>query len=114
MILRMWRGRVPLERAGEYSDYQREVGPPGYRAVKGNEGVLMVGRELGDEYEITMVTLWSSWRAVRAFAGEPLDAARYYDRDFEFLIDPPDKVEHFEMLCGSGWECIGTERPEAG
>ena len=98
MILRLWRGRVPTERADEYTDYQRQVGPPNYRKISGNQGVLMLGRELGDEYEVAMVTLWSSWEAVEAFAGQPVDAARYYERDFDFLIEPPEKVEHFEVL----------------
>jgi hypothetical protein len=36
--------------------------------------------------------------SIRAFAGDPVDKAKYYERDFDFLIDPPDKVEHFEVL----------------
>jgi heme-degrading monooxygenase HmoA len=89
---------VPLSRAEEYKAYQDEVGPPGYATVKGNLGVYMMGREVGDEYEIAMLTFWDSMDSVRAFAGEPVDKAKYYERDFEFLIDPPDKVEHFEVL----------------
>lgn len=98
MIIRLWRGRVAAERAAEYRQYQSEVGPPNYRKIPGNLGVYMMGRELGDEYEIAMLTLWESWQAIRAFAGEPVDKAKYYDRDFEFLIDPPENVEHFEVL----------------
>jgi hypothetical protein len=98
MILRLWRGRVAAARAAEYREYQRQVGPPGYRAVPGNLGVYMLGRDLGEEYEIAFLTLWESWEAIREFAGEPLDRARYYERDFEFLIDPPERVEHFEVL----------------
>lgn len=98
MILRLWRGKVPAAKAEEYRQYQREVGPPGYRAIPGNLGVYMLGRDLGDLYEVSFLTLWESWDAIRQFAGDPIDKARYYDRDFEFLVDPPDKVEHFEVL----------------
>lgn len=98
MIIRLWRGRVAAERAAEYRAYQSEVGPPNYREVPGNLGVYMMGRELGEQYEIAMLTLWESWEAIRAFAGEPVDRARYYERDFDFLIDPPETVEHFEVL----------------
>jgi len=98
MIVRLWRGRVPRERAEEYTAYQEEVGPPGYAKVPGNLGIYLIGREKGDEYEIAMLTFWDSMDSVRAFAGEPVDKAKYYARDFEFLIDPPEKVEHFEVL----------------
>ncbi len=106
MIARLWRGRVPAARADEYREYQREVGPPNYRAVPGNLGVFMLGRELGDEYEVSMLTLWDSWEAIRAFAGDPVDRARYYESDFEFLIDPPEKVEHFEVLEASNLDSL--------
>ena len=98
MIVRLWRGRVPAAKAEEYKAYQEEVGPPGYAAVPGNLGVYMLGRDLGETYEISMLTFWQSWDAIRAFAGEPVDRAKYYDRDFDFLIDPPENVEHFEVL----------------
>ena len=98
MIVRIWRGRVPTERAAEYKTYQSEVGPPNYVKVAGNLGVLMLGRDLGKLYEITMLTIWRDWDAIREFAGDPPDRARYYDRDFEFLVDPPEKVEHHEVL----------------
>jgi heme-degrading monooxygenase HmoA len=89
---------VAAERAAEYRAYQEEVGPPGYRPVAGIRRIYMLGRDLGGEYEIAMLTFWDSLAAVRAFAGDPVDRARYYERDFDFLIDPPEKVEHFEVL----------------
>jgi heme-degrading monooxygenase HmoA len=98
MIVRLWRGRVPTEMAAEYRTYQEDVGPSGYTRIPGNRGVYMLGRDLGDEYEIAMLTLWESWNAIRVFAGDPIDDAKYYERDFEFLVDPPEKVEHFEVL----------------
>lgn len=97
MICRLWRGVVSACKAEEYRAYQLEVGPPGYRKIRGNVAAYMLGRRLSERYEIAMVTLWDSWESVRAFAGNPVDAARYYDRDFDFLIDPPETVEHFEV-----------------
>ena len=47
MILRLWRGKVASDVAAEYCAYQLEVGPSGYRAVKGCERVLVLGRDLG-------------------------------------------------------------------
>ncbi len=98
MIVRLWRGRVPADRAEEYKAYQEEVGTPGYTKIPGNLGIYMIGRHVGDEYEIAMLTFWDTMASIEAFAGDPVDKAKYYERDFEFLIDPPDKVEHFEVL----------------
>lgn len=101
MIVRLWRGRIHASKADEYIAYQHEVGPPGYRRIPGNRGIYMLGRDLGEQYEIVMLTLWESWDAIRAFAGDPVDRAKYYDRDFDYLIDPPEKAEHFEVLGSS-------------
>lgn len=99
MIVRLWKGRVPADKAEEYTRYQLEVGPPNYRVIDGNVGGWVIGRELdGGEYEIGMLTLWESWEAIRAFAGDPVDKARYYERDFDFLIDPPETVDHWEVV----------------
>lgn len=108
MIARLWRGRVPAARGREYEEYQREVGPPGYRAIPGNRGIFMLGRHRGEEVEIAMLTLWESWDAVRAFAGEPVDRARYYERDRDFLIDPPERVEHFDVVAADGTRAGGS------
>lgn len=101
MILRLWHGVVHSKDATEYIAYQEEVGPPGYRKISGHLGTYMLGRDLGDRYEVSMLTFWESWDAIRAFAGDPMDRARYYDRDFDFLIDPPKTVLHYEVLAAA-------------
>ncbi len=101
-VIRLWRGRVAASNAVEYRAYQEQVGPPNYRTVPGIRRIYMLGRELGAQWEVAMLTFWESLGAVRAFAGDPVDQARYYTRDFDFLIDPPDKVEHFELLESAG------------
>ena len=98
MIVRLWKGRVKAEDAEEYRAYQEEVGPPGYENIPGNRGIYILGRDLGDEYEIAMLTFWDSMDSVRAFAGDPADRAKYYDRDFDYLIDPPETVDHYEIV----------------
>lgn len=98
MIVRLWKGRVPIAKAEEYRRYQEEVGPPNYAKVPGVRQIYMLGRDLGDEYEVAMLTFWDSLEAIRGFAGAPIDRARYYDRDFSFLIDPPETVDHYEVL----------------
>jgi heme-degrading monooxygenase HmoA len=110
VIVRLWRGRVPSSVAEEYRVYQEEVGPPGYRTVPGIRRIYMLGRDLGGEYEIAMLTYWDSLAAIRAFAGDPVDGARYYERDFDFLIDPPERVEHFDLLASRNLAPVPSER----
>jgi len=110
VIVRLWRGRVGAARAEEYRVYQEDVGPPNYRVIPGIRRIYMLGRELGAEYEVAMLTLWESLEAIQAFAGEPVDRARYYERDFDFLIDPPDQVEHFEVFESGNFDPAGGAR----
>jgi heme-degrading monooxygenase HmoA len=46
--------------------------------------------------EIVTLSWWESLDAIRAFAGDPVDKARYYPRDNEFLLTRPEKVYHYE------------------
>ena len=98
MIVRIWRGRIPKPKLDEYTAYMEETGLKEYTATAGNQGAWMLSQDHGDEIEVAMLTFWESWDAIRAFAGEPLDRAVYYDRDREFLTRLDEKVEHFEVL----------------
>lgn len=98
MIVRLWKGRVPAARAEEYRKYQEEVGPPNYVKTPGNLGAYMLGRAVGDEYEIAMLTFWESLDSIRAFAGDDVEKAKYYERDADFLVELAEKVDHYEVL----------------
>jgi hypothetical protein len=44
------------------------------------------------------MTFWSSIEAIRKFAGEDYEKARYYPEDEKFLLNFAEKAEHFEIL----------------
>jgi hypothetical protein len=48
--------------------------------------------------DLALVTLswWTSLDAIRAFAGDPVDQARYYPADAEYLLTRPATVLHYE------------------
>jgi heme-degrading monooxygenase HmoA len=98
MIARVWKGPVPKARKDEYATYMEETGLKDYAATPGNRGAWMLAQDKGDEVEFTMLTFWDSWDAIRAFAGDELDRAVYYDKDRAFLTRLDEKVEHFEVL----------------
>jgi heme-degrading monooxygenase HmoA len=98
MIARIWRGPVPKARKAEYADYMEETGLKEYADTPGNRGIWMLAQDKGDEVEFVMLTLWESWDAIRAFAGEDYEKAVYYDKDRAFLTRMDEKVEHFEVM----------------
>ena len=97
MIARIWRGEVPLDRADEYLNRMREVALPDYRSTEGNRGAFALRRLHDDRAEFLMLTFWDSLDSIKAFAGEDVDAAKYYDFDAEVLLEMVPHVDHFEL-----------------
>lgn len=100
-IVRAWRGRVPADRADEYMAYLRETGLPDYADTPGHAGTLVLRREADGASEFLLLTFWTSWDAIRAFAGDEVDRARYYPQDASFLLEMPERVEHWEFAGSS-------------
>jgi heme-degrading monooxygenase HmoA len=98
VIARTWRGAVPTERAEEYHRYLLRTGIPDYRATAGNQGVYVLRRTEGAITHFLLLTLWESWDAIRAFAGDDIERARYYPEDEVFLLELEPMVTHYEVL----------------
>lgn len=95
MIFRKWSGRVRTAQADDYIRYVQETGGAHYAATEGNLGYQILLRELGDgTSEISTLSWWRDLEAVRRFAGDAYDVARYYPEDDEYLLDRPERVEH--------------------
>jgi hypothetical protein len=47
---------------------------------------------------VMTLSLWESLDSIRAFAGDDLERAKYYDFDPEYLLSLPATVEHWEVL----------------
>ena len=100
MIARLWRGVTPVEKADEYLAYLRETGLKEYHATPGNRGALVLRRVGEGRAEFLLISLWDSLAAIRAFAGDEVDAAVYYPEDRDYLLDFAPRVEHYEVLAG--------------
>jgi heme-degrading monooxygenase HmoA len=98
MITRMWHGIVPLDKADEYLQLMRSVALPDYRGTPGNLGASALRRIDGDVAHFVMHTRWESLDAVRAFAGDDVERAKYYDFDERFLVELEPTVQHFETF----------------
>src|SRR5271170_3912701 len=96
-ILREWRAEIRRPRKAAYVEYVRTTGIAGYRATPGNLGAAIAVRDLdADRSEVVTLSWWTSLDAIRAFAGDPLDQARYYPADDEYLLTRPATVLHYE------------------
>lgn len=97
MIARMWHGRTPLSKANAYADLMNRLAIPDYRAIPGNLAVHILRRNEGDVTHFITFTLWESLAAIEQFAGSPVDQAKYYPEDHEFLLEFEPKVTHWEV-----------------
>ena len=98
MIARSWHGRVPTAKADLYYQYLQRTGLPDYAATAGNRGVLVFRRTEGDVTHFLLTTLWDSLDAIKRFAGEDYERARYYPEDDDFLLEREPLVTHHEVL----------------
>lgn len=98
VVARSWLGRVPAGRSDEYLAYLRRTGLRDLRATPGNRSVQIMRRTVGEIAEFLMISSWDSEDAIRAFAGEPVDRARYYPEDAGFLLEMSERVEHWELF----------------
>jgi uncharacterized protein YndB with AHSA1/START domain/heme-degrading monooxygenase HmoA len=98
MIARMWRGWVRTGRLADYLDIVERTGMSEYRRTPGNAGAQLLTRDLGDgRTELITLSWWSDLDDIRAFAGDDIQAAKYYPEDDEYLLDREPTVAHFEV-----------------
>jgi heme-degrading monooxygenase HmoA len=97
MIARTWKGAVRREDGDAYARYMQDTGVPGYASTPGNAGVWMLRRDVGEQTEFVMFTLWESIDAVRAFAGPDVETAVFYPEDDRYLIERDLTATHHEV-----------------
>jgi heme-degrading monooxygenase HmoA len=100
-IMRIWRGWTRRADAAAYEDYLLRTGFAGYTATEGNAGAYFTCRHDAGRTEFCLVTLWSSWEAIRSFAGEEPAKAVFYPEDDRFLVDRELTVSHYEVFASS-------------
>lgn len=101
MIARIWKGVVRSEDADAYLDYLQETGFKEYRETPGNRGLLALRRIEGDRCEYTLLTLWDSIDAVKAFAGDDIATAVFYPEDDRFLVERDETSSHHDVVVRS-------------
>jgi heme-degrading monooxygenase HmoA len=98
MIVRMWHGRVKTEKAQAYREFVNRRAIPDYRSVAGNISVHILERRDGDVTHFVTMTFWTSMDAIKGFAGEDPEVAKYYPEDTDFLLEFEPTVVHYEVV----------------
>ena len=96
-ILRIWRAEIRRALRDEYLDYLKATGVAAYQATPGNLGTSIAMRDLDAERsEVATLSWWTGTDAIRQFAGDAIERARYFPEDDRFLLTRPDTVIHFD------------------
>ena len=98
MIARMWHGRVPTSKAKAYCEFVNGRAIPDYQSVKGNISVHILERPDGDVTHFITLTFWESLDAIKGFAGQDINIAKYYPEDKDFLLEFEPTVVHYEVV----------------
>ena len=98
MIARSWRGAVKNADAEAYATYIDETGMKAYASTPGNRGAWMLTREIGGLTEFVTFSLWDSFDAIKAFAGEDYATAVFYPEDDRYLVERDPTCTHWEVV----------------
>jgi heme-degrading monooxygenase HmoA len=98
MIARRWRGRVRSADSDAYLAYMEQTGFAELRATPGNQGVIVFrSQPTGEGVDIEVTSLWDRLESIRAFAGDDLEAARFYPEDDRYLIRREMRCSHEDV-----------------
>ena len=81
MIARTWTGTVHRADAEAYAEYIRATGFAEYGQTPGNLGGWLLRHDDSDRTEFITLSLGDSVDAIRAFAGDDIDAVVPYPED---------------------------------
>ena len=68
------------------------------RAVPGNISVHILERQDGPVAHFVTMTFWASMAAIRGFAGDDVQVAKYYPEDRDYLLEFEPQVVHYEVV----------------
>jgi heme-degrading monooxygenase HmoA len=96
-VARIWHGVTPKMKRAEFVHYVGITGMKDLRESEGNRGAYLFTRDVGDNTEFLLISLWDSEESIRKFAGDDIKKPRYYKKDSEYLAELEPSVTHFEV-----------------
>jgi heme-degrading monooxygenase HmoA len=101
MIVRMWHGRVPTDKADSYREFTKSRAIPDYQSVEGNLSAYVLERQQGEVTHFMTLTFWQDLQSIKGFAGQDVNIAKYYPEDKDYLLELEPTVVHYEVVGSS-------------
>ena len=98
VIVRTWHGRTSLSLGDEYEAFMKERAAPDYGSVPGLQNLFFSRRDEGDVSHFLLITIWDSIDAVKKFAGENPDIAKYYPEDDGYLLEKEKYSQNYRVF----------------
>lgn len=98
MIVRTWHGRTSLSLGDEYEAFMKERAAPDYGSVPGLQNLFFSRRDEGDVSHFLLITIWNSIDAVKKFAGDNPDIAKYYPEDDDYLLEKEKYSQNYRVF----------------
>lgn len=98
MIARLWRCVALAEKVPDYITHFEQAVLPEIKQIEGFQQAYILRRPLEDGgVELTVVTMWESFDAIRAFAGDNIDRAVVVPEAQAILRSFDTTVIHYEV-----------------
>ena len=102
MIARIWKGKTKIDLADQYTQFMKDRALPDYEATTGFIKLSFLRREDKGIAYFDLITYWENMEAIKNFAGDDVEKAKYYPEDQDYLLDFPEKVIHYEVFVELG------------
>ncbi len=96
MIARFWHGRTKISDAAVYRKYVTDTGIRDLITTPGNKGAQIWQQEEGSITHIWVISWWKDYDSIKAFAGNDIAVARYYEEDKKYLLELEPRVMNCE------------------
>ena len=98
MIARIWHGTTKIEDYETYTDLMKSMAIPDYEKTEGFVKLSFLRNITDNKAHFTLITFWDSLDAIKNFAGEDYEKAKYYPEDNKFLLEFEERVTHYEVF----------------
>ncbi len=97
-IMRLWHGKVVIEKADEYEKFMISRAAPDYGSVDGLLKLYFQRRNENNIAHFLLVTIWDSLDSIMKFAGTEPEIAKYYPEDDYFLLEKEKFASMYEVF----------------
>lgn len=95
MITRFWHGRTKSTDTEIYREYVMNTGIFDLTSTNGNLGAQIWQQTEKAITHIWVVSWWDNYESIKAFAGDDIEIARYYEEDKKYLLELEPTVQHY-------------------